>query len=121
MQEVLITATVFVSICWIIKLLVDARTRNKLIDKGIVDEKVKNIFGGNPELQMLSSLKWGMVLVGIGLAALLSQLFPYSIDAEIAFGLMFIFAGVAFLAYYPIADRKLRALQDKRDTQMPNQ
>jgi len=72
--EVLMPIAVIGSFAVIIKIMLDARTRNKLIDKGLVDEKVKYLFSRyhGPEQRKLSNLKWGMVLVGIGLAALLA-------------------------------------------------
>jgi hypothetical protein len=48
----------------------------------------------------LSNVKWGMVLIGIGLALLLGQLFPYDITEAMTIGFMFLFAGLAFLIYY---------------------
>ena len=54
-----------------------------------------------------------MVLVGIGLAALISQAFPSYVSDEIAFALIFIFAGIAFLVYYPLADRRLKQVKNK--------
>ena len=113
-NEFLIPVSLFIVTAFIIKILADARTRNRLIEKGIVDDKVKNIFGVTSELAGLNSLKWGMVLVGIGLAAIISQMFPYDVTTEIAFGLMMIFAGVAFLVFYFIADKRLKeANRDK--------
>ncbi|MDX9856754.1 MAG: hypothetical protein RBT76_03085 [candidate division Zixibacteria bacterium] len=111
MQDVLITGIIFFAFSYIIKILADARTRNRLIEKGLVDKNVQHLFTPNRELQALSSLKWGMVLVGIGLAALLSQLFPYDVTAEVAVGLTFVFAGLAFLIYYPLATSRLRRLE----------
>ena len=115
MESVLIPAVVFFSIVAIVKIVSDAKTRNRLIEKGTVDEETRNMLGATTELAALSSLKWGMILVGIGLAALISQLFPYYISDEIAFGLIFIFAGLAFLIYYPLAERRIRKNKEKQN------
>jgi len=102
MQDVLIVTIVFVSFIVLVKILVDARTRHKLIDKGMVDEKLKYLFpqhiGGAP-----ASLKWGMVLIGVGLAILLGQIVPHRISEEITFACMFLFAGLGMIIYYFIA------------------
>ena len=45
-------------------------------------------------------MKWGLVLIGIGLALFIGQLFPYDIKEEITIGGMFFLAGVGFLIYY---------------------
>ncbi|MCB2201740.1 hypothetical protein KQH51_02975 [bacterium] len=114
MQEVLSMGVVFFAFAYIIKILADARTRNKLIEKGLVDKNVQHLFAPDKELQTLSSLKWGMVLVGIGLAWLLRELFPYDISGEGAVGLMFIFGGAAFLIYYPLASSYLRRMDARQ-------
>jgi uncharacterized membrane protein len=119
MEEAIIVLIIFGSAAYVVKILAEARTRNRLIEKGLVDEKVKFLFTGNQELQTLSSLKWGMVLVGIGAAALLSQLFPYYFEVEAAIGLAFILAGVAFLVYYPLASSRLKKLEKKDNAPHP--
>ena len=106
-SEVLIPAVVFGSIVLIIKIVTDARTRNKLIDQGMVDEKVKYLFAKDIRLQRLSSLKWGLVLVGIGLSLMITYAYPELFDDGGTFGLMFLFAGVAFLIYYAVAQKQL--------------
>ena len=82
MQDALIVTIVFVSFIILVKILIDARTRHKLIDKGMVDEKLKYLYphqmGAAP-----AALKWGMVLIGLGLAILLGQIVPHRISEEI--------------------------------------
>lgn len=117
---IIIVGIIFFTVAWVIKSLSDARTRNRLIDKGLVNPQVKHLFNQHEDLRALSSLKWGMVLVAIGAAALISQLFPYYTDGEITIGLMFLFAGLAFLIYYPIAEKRMKKLQGDKDNQ-PNQ
>ena len=110
---IIIVGIIFFTVAWVIKILVDARSRNRLIDlvekrdKDIAPQ-LKNLFSQGEDLRTLTSLKWGMVLVAIGAAALIAQLFPYYADGEITIGLMFLFAGIAFLIYYPIAEKRVR-------------
>ncbi len=118
MEPALILAVIFFGIVAIIKTVSDSRTRNRLIEKGVADDKIRAYFEASTEVQPLSSLKWGMVLVGIGLAAFISQAFPRYVSDEIAFGLIFIFAGIAFLIYYPLAERRLRRMRN-REQQLP--
>ncbi|MEE9569809.1 MAG: DUF6249 domain-containing protein, partial [Candidatus Binatia bacterium] len=104
---------VFGAFIAIAKIITDTMTRHRLINKGMVDEKVKHLFAKNALHQRLSSLKWGMVLVGIGLALLLRQITDEYITDESVFGLMFIFAGVAFLIYYGISQRHLNGSREQ--------
>ena len=114
-SDVLIVGIVFFSVVAIVKIVADNRTRHKILEQGIENEKIQNFFAAQFELHSLSSIKWGMVLVGIGLAAMISQFFPREFTEEAALGLIFIFAGLGFLIYYPIAERRLKQIKNKQN------
>jgi len=101
-----VVTVIFGTLVLIIKILSDNRIRKSLIESGQVDEKAKYLYlkAGNKTPDPLSSVKWGMVLIGVGLALLIGQIigqFVHYSDVEgITIGLMFLFAGVAFLIYY---------------------
>lgn len=105
--EIIIVPVVFFSFVFLVKILADARIKRLLIQQGKIDENLKFLYqqpnaAGDP----LSSVKWGMVLIGIGLAFLLGQLFPREVSDQGMVGLMFLFAGFGFLLYYRMASRK---------------
>lgn len=106
--EIIIVPVVFLAFVTIIKILSDARTRNRLIDKGLVEEGVKNLYPRQAS-PSLSNLKWGLVLLGVGVGAMVS-FFTDAISDEGTLGLMCVLAGLAFLVYYAIASK-----QDKAD------
>ena len=101
-----VVTVIFGTLVLIIKILSDNRIRKSLIESGQLDEKAKYLFlrAERRPVDSLSSVKWGMVLVGIGLALLIGQFvnqYMYFGDAEgLTFGMMFLFAGIAFLIYY---------------------
>ncbi len=103
--EFIIPIGVLMVIGWVIKVLSDNRLRGRLIDKGVLDENAKFLFMNQTEPSNLSSLKWGLVLLGLGLALFIGQLFPSSITNDMTVGGMFIFAGLGFLVYYFVARR----------------
>ena len=93
---------VFSAIVLVVKLISDHLTRSKLIRQGMVDEKIKYLYFSRYKAgNHLNSVKWGLVLVGIGLALFLQQFLNFSDEAML--GLMFLFAGIAFLVYYALA------------------
>ncbi len=101
--DVLQMVIVFFTICFVIKTILDYFMRKRLIDKGLVDKNVKYLFKyGSPSL---SSLKWGMVLVGIGAAVIIGKLAPYRWSDEATISGMFILAGLALIIYYFIAPK----------------
>ena len=104
--EAIIPVAVFGAFVWIIKIICDYKTRMKLIDKGLVDEKVKFLYQDGAQSRALSNLKWGIVLIGIGVAAMISYWFPRNFSEEGTIGLMFLFAVIVFLTYYFVAAGK---------------
>ena len=105
---VMIVFVIFASAAFVIKVVSDNRIRRRIVESGQVDEKIKYLYfkSGNKMFDPLSNVKWGMVLVGIGLALLLGQMFPYDITETMTIGFMFLFAGIAFLIYYFIQKGK---------------
>ena len=103
MQAALQMLVVFGAFVVMTKLITDTMTRHRLINKGLVDEKVKYLFSSYGRQRSLTNIKWGMVLVAIGVAVLIRQLAPYSVTDEMMVGLMFVLSGIAFLIYYAIS------------------
>jgi hypothetical protein len=105
--EVFIPITLFVVIGYMIKVISDNRVRHKIIEKGDLAVDPDKLYGKEDQFKSMSSLKWGLVLTGIGLALFIGQLFPRIISEEMTVGGMFIFAGLAFLVYYFIAKKQM--------------
>jgi len=103
----------FILIAFIFKIIVDHKTRSKLIEKGMLDENVKYLYADRAENQILSSLKWGMILIGIGLAIFVGQIVPEDLAEEVTIGGMFIFAGLGLLLYYFIAYKVKSRFKEK--------
>ncbi len=97
MWEMLPLIVMFLVVPVIIKMLSDNKTRRKLIEKGLVDEKVKYLFMDKPKEFVSSSLKWGMVLIAIGLAVFVGQMAPKDLVEEVTIGAMFVFGGLALV------------------------
>ena len=101
-QSIFIVLIIFFAAAYVIKVISDNRIRRRLIDAGQIDENLKYLYL-KPEKSLtdpLNSIKWGMVLFAVGLALLIGQVFPYDITETMTIGLMFLFAGIAFMIYY---------------------
>lgn len=103
--EWLIPISLFVIIAAIFKMILDHKIRRQLIERGMVDENIKHLYPGQWDSNRLSSLKWGMVCIGIGIALLLGQLFPYNISDAMTVSFMFIFAGLGLLVFYGVVPK----------------
>jgi hypothetical protein len=83
-----------------------------MIEKGMKAEDIKAMFGRSfEEPHPLTSLKWGIVLVSVGLAVMLG-LFLHSaynnIEGGIFPGLVAVFGGAGLILFYFIANRKVQ-------------
>ena len=118
---ILVPIVLFIIIGWIIKVLSDNRTKNLLIQKELVNENVKFLYVDRLEKYVPSSLKWGMVLVALGLAIFLGKILTEipgimmrTHDEEtIIFALMFIFGGAALIIYYGVAMKMMKKEEEK--------
>jgi hypothetical protein len=91
----------------LVRVVSESRIRSKLIEKGMVDEKIKLLFGTRPVSEAASSLKWGLVMIAVGLAFMFTfaihNWVPVGIRGEITAGAVFSMAGLAMIIYYAIA------------------
>ena len=106
-QEILMQITevipffvIFRAIALVIKWIIDYRLKIKLINMGMVDEKVKFLNFDKPVKKPLGSLKWGIVITFIGLASLVMSVYPDDLGEGFVFGVIFIAAGLGLLIYY---------------------
>ncbi len=104
--EVIVIPVIFLTIYMVIKTLSDNRIKRILIEKGETGESLKHLNMSQP-LNGLNSMKWGLILIGIGAAFFIAELFPREISDGGLLGLMSLFAGVGFLVYYNLAKKEL--------------
>lgn len=102
--EVFPIIIIFPTIGLIIKWFLEYRLKKDLIQKGMVDEKVKYLSLSTFGRSGMSSLKWGLVALFVGVGIIAIRLFPYYIEGEVVLGVMLISAGAALLLYYFIAN-----------------
>jgi len=97
---IIVVPVIFFAIVMVVKTISDNAVRKKIIDKGLVNEEVKYLFAREHADYLPVSLKWGMVLVALGLAILIGRLVPYSFQDEATVSGMFILGGLALILYY---------------------
>ncbi len=68
---------IFYSIISLFRIVTDNRTRQRLIDKGVSDEALKQmLLNGNKRIP-LEALKWGLILGFTGLALIVCSFIPF--------------------------------------------
>ncbi len=105
--DVIVPIVIFGSFVYAWRILLDYKTRKLLIEKGLVDDKVKVLFEKPTEAHLPSALKWGMVLIAIGLAIFIGRMMP---DAQEEYTVAFaaLFGGIALVLYHTVAYRRLK-------------
>jgi hypothetical protein len=87
------------------------RERMGMIEKGMKAEDIKALFVRNfREPHPLTSLKWGIIFVAVGLAVLLGLFLhsAYGMEGGIYPGLIAVFGGAGLILYYLIAKSKVQ-------------
>ena len=92
--EVFIPIVLFICIAYAIKVVVDARVRSRMIGAGGSEELVKSIMVDEEQRRRHSSLRWGIVLVFVGLGFALIQWFGWR---EVTPGMVAVLAGATGL------------------------
>lgn len=110
-EEVIIPVVLFLSIAliWGMIILTRHKERMTMIDKGLTPEDIKSMYQkGMLRVNPLSSLKWGIIFLAIGVAAVLGMWIhsSYIVGDEIIPALMAIFGGIGLIIFYSLAARK---------------
>lgn len=118
--EVLVPITFFVLIGAMVYHAITSRHKERMtmLEKGFSAEQMKSLahreFRGHSPL---SSLKWGIIILAIGLAIIVGNFLRsvYQVDESIVAGVVFLFAGLALVAFYIIASKKLQEQETHRE------
>jgi hypothetical protein len=101
-----IPISLFICITYAIKVVVDARTRSRMIGAGGSEELVSSILRDEEQRRRHSSLRWGIVLLSVGVGFGLIQWFGWQ---DVTPGMIAVLAaatGAGNLAFFAIS-RKL--------------
>ena len=92
--EILIPISLFICIVYAIKVVVDARVRQRMVNAGGSAELVNSVLRDEEQRRRHSSLRWGIVLLSVGLGFGLIQWFGWQ---EVTPGLIAVLAGATGL------------------------
>jgi hypothetical protein len=112
---------IFPTFAIMLKWYLDYLTRKRLIDRGLVDEKIKYLYFDTTGRYTPASLKWGLVSLFIGTGIFVVKSLPYRFqEGETFLGVMLIAAGLGLLLYYFIASAaRKREQRGRPPVQLP--
>ena len=103
--EILIPITLFICVVYAIKVVVDARTRAKLIASNGSEDLIRSMVQAEALQRRHASLRWGILLLAVAVGFALIEAFGWT---EITPGVIAVLAGatgLGNLAYYFFARR----------------
>lgn len=98
----------FAFVLGVTKVLSDNWTKRTLIGSRVSDDVIRTLFRKGSDPELFAALKWGIVLLALGLGLIVSQYLPSRFEEPLAWGVVLVFGGVGLLAYYAIARALLR-------------
>jgi hypothetical protein len=94
----------------LIQSIMGHRLRNKILSRETPPDVTARIL--EPESarsKALGSLKWALVLIGVGLGVAFGQFMPSRMQDNITMAGIFVFAGLGYFIYFLIALRSARS------------
>lgn len=101
----LIPIALFFSVVAIIKIIVDSRLRRRLAETNASEDLIRAMMQSDDTHRRLSSLKWGMVLLLVGLAFGLISLLGLGSDDPGTYGLILGAAGLGMIGFHILGKR----------------
>lgn len=94
----------FAMIAYIAKVIGDTRIRRKALESPLSEEQIERLFDqrewASPSTR--SALKWGLVVLALGVGLLLVELLAISFESPVAYAVLLVATGAALLSYYLI-------------------
>lgn len=108
--EMVIPIVLFLSIAVVLYHWIKTRHTEKMaiIDKGLTDQQLA-FFKGKREMSLAASdwtAKIAVLLIGVGLAILIGNLFPEDMNEQMITALIFLFPGIGLLIIYRHLEKK---------------
>lgn len=101
MEEVLVPLGFFALVAYIAKLIRDTRIRRKALESPLSEEAAEDfVRGGSYEPSTKSALKWGLVVLAIGMGLLFVHILAISFESPVAYAVLLVASGIALLSYY---------------------
>lgn len=112
MDDLLVVALLIatpLAVAWMVIRLHDNWTRKKIAESGASPELVESLYRREESPSRFAALKWGIVVVALGLGVSMEAVLPYDFEDPIAYGVIFVLGGLALILYYLYVEKWLGA------------
>ncbi len=99
---ILIPIVLAICIVVIFRIIVDARLRRRLAETHSSETLVLSLLKSDEVNRRKSSLKWGVVLMSLGVGCVVIDLLELGVEDPSAFGLLFLAIGAGMVVHYRI-------------------
>ena len=100
MNEQFIPIAMFAMLAYVVKVISDNNLRRTIAKNNQITEEVKYLLGTPRKDYVPASLKWGLVLLAVGIGASLGQLVQEELREQFTIAFMLIGGGLALVIYY---------------------
>lgn len=100
---VFIPITFFICITLAIKFIVENGTRRKIVSTNASEDLIRVMFDADERSRKNASMKWGLVLISVGVAFGVIEVFEMRMETPGAFALLSIAAGAALLVHHRLS------------------
>lgn len=107
MIPIVVCSAFFWCIAYITRVISDNRIKRELIKMKADSQTIDYLMLRSPAEGHEGSLKWGMVIVALGIAFAVIELVGLDGDDPFTWGVLFIFGGGALLSHYALKSRML--------------
>ena len=113
----IIPVAIIISIAAIIvaKIFTDARIKQKLIEKGMIDEQDSQLFWKRPREHPATYLKWVLFLMAFFIPVALRAGWPNIISSDTLIPLLIIIPGAGIFIYYLMAKKEYERNKTEKD------
>lgn len=102
---ILVPIALFFSIAWTIKAIVDARVRHRMVQSNGSPELVASIVQGEEAHRRHAALRWGCVLLALGLGFAVVEAFGWDDVRPGTIAVLLIATGIGNLVAYRVSRR----------------
>lgn len=103
---VMIPIVFLICVTYSIVYIVDARLRRRLAETHASEDLIRAMLAADEQSRRLSALKWGIVLVGIGVTFTIIDALNLNGDRPLTWGLLLAAGGVGMLGYHKLSQKK---------------